>query len=102
MSYHFRGYVISDNMLAALHAYVEYGRPVGGFLTAVLANDLQKACGRADDTNIWNLPAFAAWVYNEAPSGCHGSREKVEAWIEHHRRVRETAVYDTDPQASAE
>ena len=28
-----------------------------------------------------NLPAFAAWVYNECQSPAHGSREKVKAWI---------------------
>jgi len=102
MSYQHRGFVISDEMLASLKGYVEQGRPVGGFLTAVLANDLMDACGRADDTNIQNLPAFAAWVYNECPSPAHGSREKVKAWLAKFQRARDAAVYDTDPQASAE
>lgn len=84
MSYQFRGYVVSDEMLEALNAYAEHGRPVGDFLTAVLANDLMEACGRADDYNLPNLPAFSAWVYNECPSPAHGSREKVRAWIAKH------------------
>jgi len=102
MTYQFRGFVISDNMLESLQAYAERGQPVGDFLTAVLANDLMDACGRADDTNIRNLPAFAAWVYNECPSPAHGSREKMKAWIKRFRIKREAAVYDTDPQASSE
>ncbi len=28
------------------------------------------------------IPAFAAYMYNEAPSGCWGSEAKMEAWIE--------------------
>ncbi len=95
MTYQFRGYVVSDDMLEALQAYAEHGRPVGDFLTAVLANDLQDACGRADDFNLPNLPAFAAWVYNECPIPAHGSRERVKAWIikkrEHRQSLEEAA-----------
>lgn len=102
MTYQFRGFVISDDMLEALNAYAERGRPVGDFLTAVLANDLQDACGRADDYNLPNLPALAAWVYNECPSPAHGSRAKVKAWIEKFQRKRDGMIHDTDPQVSAE
>ena len=81
MSYKFRHFQISDHMLESLQYYVTQGRPVGDFLTAVLEHDLMKACGRADDENLANLPAFCAYLYNEMPGSCHGSREKVSAWL---------------------
>ena len=81
MSYHFHHWYIRDDMLESLVAYKTMRRPVGDFLTAVLANDLMEACGRADDENIANLPAFCAYLYNEMPASCHGSRENVCAWL---------------------
>ena len=91
MTYQFRRHVISDAMLESLRAYAEHGRPVGDFLTAVLANDLMEAFNRADDFNIGNMPAFCAWVYNECPSPAHGSRAKVKAWIEKFRQKEQAA-----------
>lgn len=86
MTYQYRGYVVSDTMLEALNAYADHGQPVGNFLTAVLSNNLQTACACADDNNLPNLPAFAAWVYNHCPSPAHGSREKVKAWVDKFRQ----------------
>lgn len=81
MSYQFRQFAIPDHMMAGLARYIEHGSSVGDFLTAVLENDLSEACARADNENLANLPAYAAYLYNEAPPQCHGSREKVRAWI---------------------
>lgn len=97
MSYQYRGFVVSDEMLESLTAYAERGRPVGDFLTAVLSNDLMEACGRADDFNLSNLPAFCAWVYNECPGPAHGSRQMVHDWIERHRRECDASVHDDKP-----
>src|SRR5688572_25670613 len=57
----------------------------GDFLRAVLSNDLTEACGRADDYNLLTLPAIVAYVYNNLPADCHGSRERYEAWASKHR-----------------
>ena len=99
MSYRFRQFAIPVHMMASLTGYIERGVPVGDFLTAVLENNLSEACGR--DDNLENLPAYVAYLYNEAPSPCHGSPEKVRAWLAHFA-PKTTAVYDVDPQASAE
>lgn len=82
--FHFREFHIRQDMLDALRRYVEDGTPPGGFLRAILANDLMGACAYADDDNMRNLPAYAAYVYNELPSGCHGSHEIVTRWIHAH------------------
>lgn len=81
--YEYSGYVIQDHMLEAIQRYVDYGIPPGGFLTAVICNDFSEAVGRADSTNVANLPAFAAYFYNEVPSDCHGSLELMENWMGH-------------------
>ena len=81
MSYQFRQFTISDRMLVRLRAYIEQHARVGEFLTFVLSNNLQDACGHADDENIENLPAYVAYLYNEAPGACWGSPEKVKAWL---------------------
>jgi len=80
-TYTFRNFYIPPHMLAGLQRYIGHGEPVGGFLTAVLENDLIEACSRADDVNLENLPAYAAFLYARAPRDCYGSPEKVAAWI---------------------
>lgn len=91
MSYQFRGFYIPERMMDGIARYIEHGIPPGDFLTAVVSNDLMEACGRADDENIANLPAYAAYFYNEAPSACHGSPEKVKDWITKHFEAMEEA-----------
>jgi len=79
--YTFREFYISDHMMGALRRYIDEGLPTGHFLTAVLNNNLSEAVSRADNETLANLPAFCAYLYWEAPSQCHGSPEKVSAWI---------------------
>lgn len=79
--YVFRGMVARPEIIQALERYVQMRCPVGGFLTALLANDLKEACGRADDDNLHNLPALVAYVYNHIPAHAWGSYERVAAWL---------------------
>ena len=72
---------IPAQMMAALNAYIETGRPVGQFLQAVISNNLKDAVGRADDTNIALIPAYVIYLYNEAPAFCWGSPERYEEWL---------------------
>lgn len=81
-SYEFRGMTIPPIMLDALNGYIEHGYQVGHFLRAVLENDLKGAVDRADDVNIKVLPAYVVYLYNEAPAGCWGSKERVQNWID--------------------
>jgi len=86
--YVFRDWEIRPEMLEALDRYIHKGYRPGGFLTSVLANDFMAACQHADDINIQNLPAYAAYIYNEMPSTCHGSYEIVDAWVANTDEVR--------------
>lgn len=61
--------------------YVENRIPAGGFVTAVLANDLMGAFSQADEDNRSNLFEICQYVYMDIPSGCHGSYGIVEVWL---------------------
>jgi hypothetical protein len=79
--YTFRGMTIPAHMIASLQRYIEKRIQPGGFLTAVLSNDLLGACERADDDNLRILPAYMGYLYNEAPGGCWGSPDTVKEWL---------------------
>jgi hypothetical protein len=72
---------IPDYTMAALQRYIRDRVPTGGFLEAVLSNDLREACARADENNERVLPELVAYLYNEAPRNCWGSRELYKAWL---------------------
>lgn len=72
---------LPQHMHGALERYIDKGIPPGGFLTAVLSNDLRNAVGRADAENRERIGDYVIYLYNDAPSVCWGSPEKVEAWI---------------------
>ena len=75
----------SATIAQSMEGYIEHGWEVGGFLYAVLTNDLFEAVGRADHVNRLLLPAIVSWIYNEAPSACWGDKDRVKTWMEEHR-----------------
>lgn len=75
-------------LIESLRQYRDEGWPVGDFLRALLSNDLLEAVGRADHHNIWLLPIYVGFLYNEMPSPAWGSREKVDAWLAQHQARR--------------
>jgi len=79
--------MIPLHLKEAFDRYVDHGIEPGGFLMAVLENNLCQAVGRADDQNIQILKDIVAYVYNDMPSECWGSPEKVRAW---------RALFDTE------
>ena len=81
MAYRYRKWGIPNYTFTGLKRYVEERKPVGGFLKAVICNNLQDAAGYADETNLENLPAYCAYLRNCVPAACHGSAEKYAAWI---------------------
>lgn len=87
MSFAFRNWHIPDSMMDGIRLYVDHGIHPGHFLCAVICNDLAEAVGRADDENIENLPAYVAYFWNEVPSTCWGSVEKMKDWIASHGKV---------------
>ena len=73
---------MKQDTLDSLKRYADMGIPTGGFLRAVLENNLMEAFGRADRQNSEDMAEIVGYVYNEMPIGCHGSPEKVRAWLD--------------------
>lgn len=70
-----------DHLIPSIQGYVEHRIPTGSFLRACLEKDLKEAVGRADRVNIELLPVIICYLYNEVPSTCWGSRERVKSWL---------------------
>ncbi len=68
-------------IVAGIRRYVDERIPPGGFVTAVLENDLKEAFARADRGNIAAMFEIVTYCYNEIPASCWGSPEAVEAWL---------------------
>ena len=73
--------VIKESTIQTINDYIEHGFSPGGFLTAVLANDLTGSFGRADLENRLTLFQIVSYVYNEIPAAAHGSYETVKNWL---------------------
>ena len=73
---------LPEHMREGMKLYIEQGIEPGGFLTAVLENNLMEAFGQADSINRHRLFDICGFIYNEAPHNCHGSPEIVKAWME--------------------
>jgi len=73
---------IPVHMHEGIELWVREGIEPGGFLTAVLCNDLMGAAGQADIINRGKLFNYCEFLHNYAPSGCFGSKAKFVAWRE--------------------
>ena len=68
-------------ILESLRRYADHHLETGGFLKALLSNDLTETVGRADEGNIKVLDKIIMYCYNEIPSECWGTPKRVEAWL---------------------
>ena len=73
---------IPEHTKAAIDRYVMHRLPPGGFLTAVLTNNLVGAVTRADVHNLEALLEIVRYVYNEVPASAWGSEQRVEDYLE--------------------
>jgi len=86
---------IPPTIMGSLFMYVENGVIPGGFLQNVLCNKLMESFQTADALSYTALHNIAAWLYNEAPSICWGSEEKVSHWLKT-KALLETETIDSE------
>ncbi len=79
------------NIQESIHAYIQ-GRPPGGFLRAVLENNLKEAALGADEQNARHLADIVAFVYWTVPAFAWGSPEAVSRYLVACREAREAAT----------
>jgi len=73
--------MIKQSTLDIIHRYVNEHAHPGGFVRAVLENNLTQAYGYADAENFASLKEIVKYCYWEIPGDCWGSPEKVRAWL---------------------
>ena len=82
---------LPEHMQEGARRYIEDGIEPGGFLTAVLSNDLKGAYVRADEENLAAMREWVNWVYWECPGVAQGSSKNVKAWIDAKQETRTDA-----------
>ena|SRR5688572_27085604 len=85
---------LPQQLRGGMYRYIEFGVLPGDFLVSVLSNDLRRSCEYADEQNRSRLFDIVYWLYNEAPSPCWGSAERIKAWVEARAPDREKATPD--------
>lgn len=73
--------LLPGNLQGGLRRYFEDRIETGGFLRAVLENDLHGAIRKADASSELALPQLVRWLYNHAPFCGHGSKLAVHDWL---------------------
>ena len=68
-------------IIESLTRYEHQGIMPGGFLCAVLSNDLMTAVNTADAYNLKALKDICQYIYNELPEASHGSPAAVRDWV---------------------
>lgn len=68
---------IPPRVLDAINNYVWYAQPTGGFVSAVLSNDLMSSIWRADERSLNAIKAICEYIHNAVPSVCHGNKDAV-------------------------
>jgi hypothetical protein len=68
-------------IIESLDRYMNEKIPCGGFLNAVLENDLFEAMGKADARNRVTIFLICRYIYNNLPAQSFGSKELVAEWL---------------------
>lgn len=91
MTFRYRGVEMPQRYMAQLDNWGKTGTQPSPFLQAVLENNLYGAITIAmsqDGAEFDLLPAVIAYCYNELPTGCWGTQQKVNEWAKKHGEQR--------------
>lgn len=78
--YKYSGRVVPDHTRDSLENYLLNGWEPGGFLSAMLAMDMQRALLNADTANRQVMWVIGEWITRNAPDGSWGNYEAIEMW----------------------
>lgn len=70
----------SEDFKGSMQRYLLQGLEPGGFATAMLAHDMERALYNADTHNRTVFWAVAMWIRERVPAQAQGSYEAVAAW----------------------
>ncbi len=78
----------SEDFKDSMERYLVQGLGPGGFATAMLATDMERALYNADTHNRTVYWAIAMWIRERCPPGSWGSYEAVDNWCADRDSVR--------------
>ena len=73
--------MIPTRTVETIDRYVQKRVRPGGFVQAVLENNLMGAFNSADDENREALFDIVCYIWNKIPAKCCGSPERVKDWL---------------------
>lgn len=82
-------YDMPEAIHRGLKRYRDTGCPTGGFLQAVLENNLMKAFAAADPQSTASMKDIVRWCYWNLPADAWGSAKQYKDWVEKHRASQE-------------
>lgn len=98
-----RAACVQSNVPPSLHEglieYIMDGRPTGGFLRAVLDNNLYRAVNYADVDNVRQLGPIVDFLTNYAPPACWLRPDYVDTWIRQRGYTGRRNLGATEPQS---
>ena len=71
---------IPVNLHQPIVDYVQFGMPLGGYLTAIVSNDLTGAIGQCSTGDMTEIKFIVDFFYNNIPGSCWRSREAMTKW----------------------
>jgi hypothetical protein len=77
----FSGYELYENVQTAIESYYYHKFHPGGFVYALLCNDLVGAVLKADYWNAFEIKQIVLWLVQRMPPAAWGSKEVVDAWL---------------------
>jgi hypothetical protein len=81
--------ILPEHLRAGMQRYIEHGIETGGFLRAVLENDLVHTFLRADySMEMLQIGILVSFISDYVPPEAWGSPAKVAAWIAKHAKAR--------------
>lgn len=89
----------SEDFKGSMERYLLYGFKPGGFATAMLACDMERALYVADTHNRTVFWAIAMWVRERMPQGSWGSYQAVDAWCRDQDGIRSAFQHQYDKEA---
>jgi hypothetical protein len=75
-------YGVPQHLRNGLARYILHGIRPGGFLDALLVNDLRLSVHRADAESLRAIPQVLEFLHWNAPSACYGTPQRHDAWME--------------------
>lgn len=82
----------------ALQRYIDHALNPGGFLSAILRNNLSLAVFTASRDMRGRIGDIVFWLWENAPHACWGSEESIERWTEQNREELKNPL-ENNPEA---